>query len=121
MAIVEDHDLLAQSLGFALSNLGIHVTTVADLHAEAVIETLEACELDLVLLDFDLGDAGIGLHLVRPITELGLRVVMLTGETSRDRARRVRRSRRDGDHQQARAVRAAHRAGERRRRRVATS
>ena len=36
-----------------------------------------------MLLDFDLGDAGIGLHLIRPITELGLRVVMLTGETSR--------------------------------------
>jgi len=83
VAIVEDHDLLAQSLGFALSNLGIDVTTVADLHAEAVLETLESCELDLVLLDFDLGDAGIGLHLVRPITALGLRVVMLTGETSR--------------------------------------
>ena len=43
VAIVEDHDLLAQSLGYALSNLGIHVTTVADLHAEAVLETLEAC------------------------------------------------------------------------------
>ena len=28
VAIVEDHDLLAQSLGFALSNLGIHVTTM---------------------------------------------------------------------------------------------
>ena len=42
VAIVEDHDLLAQSLGYALSNLGIHVTTVADLHAEAVLETLEA-------------------------------------------------------------------------------
>ena len=36
-----------------------------------------------MLLDFDLGEAGIGLHLVRPITELGLRVVMLTGETNR--------------------------------------
>ena len=78
VAIVEDHDLLAQSLGFALSNLGIHVTRVADLRAEAVIETLEGCELD-----FDLGEAGIGLHLVRPITQLGLRVVMLTGETNR--------------------------------------
>jgi two-component system nitrate/nitrite response regulator NarL len=83
VAIVEDHDLLAQSLSFALVNLGIHVTNVADLHAAAVLETLGSCELDLVLLDFDLGDAGVGLDLVRPITALGLRVVMLTGETSR--------------------------------------
>jgi len=82
VAIVEDHDLLAQSLGYALSNLGIRVTKVPDLHADAVLATLEGAELDLVLLDFDLGDAGIGLHLVRPITDLGLRVVMLTGETS---------------------------------------
>jgi len=36
VAIVEDHDLLAQSLGFALSNLGIQVTTVADLRTDMV-------------------------------------------------------------------------------------
>jgi DNA-binding NarL/FixJ family response regulator len=81
VAIVEDHDLLAQSLAFALSNLGIRVVTVPDLRPDSVLETLSAEPVDLVLLDYDLGDAGVGLDLVRPITALGMRVVMLTGET----------------------------------------
>ena len=82
VAIVEDHGLLAQSLGFALSNLGIHVIVIEDLTRASVLNVLREAELHLVLLDFDLGDAGLGLHLVAPITELGLRVVMLTGETN---------------------------------------
>jgi DNA-binding NarL/FixJ family response regulator len=82
IAIVEDHGLLAQSLGFALSNLGIHVTVIDDLDRASVLEVLRHADLHMVLLDFDLGDAGLGLHLVAPITELGLRVVMLTGETN---------------------------------------
>lgn len=81
VAIVEDHDLLSQSLAFALTNLGIHVTRVADPHPAAVLQTLRELEQDLVLLDYDLGDAGVGVDLVRPITQLGVKVVMLTGET----------------------------------------
>lgn len=83
VAIIEDHDLLAQSLAFALVNQGATVTVVEDLAAFAVISALRDIEVDLVLLDFDLGDAGLGLHLIGPITDLGLRVVMLTGETNR--------------------------------------
>ncbi len=82
VAIVEDHGLLAQSLAFALHNLGIEVTVVDDLSRDNVLATLGAQELHLVLLDFDLGAAGKGLDLIRPITDLGVRVVMLTGETS---------------------------------------
>ena len=72
VAIVEDHGLLAQSLAFALTNLGIEVTVVDDLSPHQVLTVLAAHQLDVVLLDFDLGDAGLGLHLVRPITDLGL-------------------------------------------------
>jgi DNA-binding NarL/FixJ family response regulator len=81
VAIIEDHGLLAQSLGYALTNLGIDVIVVEDLERTAVLEVLHNAELHLVLLDFDLGAAGLGLNLVGPITELGLSVVMLTGET----------------------------------------
>ena len=83
LAIIEDHGLLAQSLAFALANLGIEVTVVDDLRREAVLDALRGSGLDVVLLDHDLGDAGLGLHLVGAINELGLRVVMLTGETNR--------------------------------------
>ncbi len=82
LAIVEDHELLAQSLAFALANLGIDVTVVDDLQPTAVLQSLRSLDLHFVLLDFDLGSAGLGLDLVRPITELGFRVVMLTGETN---------------------------------------
>lgn len=82
VAIIEDHGLLAQSLAFALGNLGASVTVVEDLESSAVLRVLGEQVLDLVLLDFDLGDAGLGLHLIEPITALGLQVVMLTGETS---------------------------------------
>jgi DNA-binding NarL/FixJ family response regulator len=82
VAIVEDHGLLAQSLAFALANLGVEVHTVADIRPPSVLETLANRPLDVVLLDFDLGPAGNGLQLVRPLTEMGFRVVMLTGETN---------------------------------------
>lgn len=81
VAIIEDHSLLAQSLAFALADLGIHATVLKNLNPPAVLDVLRGSELHLVLLDFDLGDAGIGLDLIKPITALGLRVVMLTGET----------------------------------------
>ena len=81
VAIIEDHGLLAQSLAFALADLGIHATVVKNLNPPAVLDVLRESDLHLVLLDFDLGDAGVGLDLIEPITALGLRVVMLTGET----------------------------------------
>ena len=81
VAIIEDHGLLAQSLAFALADLGIQATVVKDLRPTAVLEFLDCADLHFVLLDFDLGDAGIGLDLIGPIRALGLPVVMLTGET----------------------------------------
>lgn len=82
LAIIEDHELLAQSLAFALANLGIDVTVIENLEPSAVLQSLRNLDLHVVLLDFDLGSSGLGLHLVRPITDLGFRVVMLTGETN---------------------------------------
>ena len=81
IAIVEDHGLLAQSLAYALAGRGITAVVVKDLQPDAVIDTLRGRDFALVLLDFDLGDAGIGLDLIKPIGELGYRVAMLTGET----------------------------------------
>ena len=81
IAIVEDHGLLAQSLAYALAGRGITAMVVKDLQPAAVIDALRDQNLALVLLDFDLGDDGVGLDLIKPINELGYRVAMLTGET----------------------------------------
>ena len=82
LAIVEDHALLAQSLAMALANAGIEATIVADLEPAAVLAALGQAAVDVVLLDYNLGTAGVGVDLIPAITDLGLHVVMLTGETS---------------------------------------
>jgi DNA-binding NarL/FixJ family response regulator len=78
VAIVDDHRLLADVLALALQDRGIRVT-LPDLGPpdELTRAVLEA-RPDLVLLDLDLGDAGNGSTLVRPLVEGGLRVLMVT-------------------------------------------
>ena len=84
--IVEDHQLLAQSLSFALSAEGFTVT-VADLASpEAILDAFERSAADIVLLDLDLGaTAGDGLGLVGPLRERGARVLVVSGSTDRPR------------------------------------
>jgi DNA-binding NarL/FixJ family response regulator len=78
VAIVDDHRLLADVLAFALEERGIR-TTLPELGSLAALgEQLVEIRPDLVLLDLDLGTAGDGADLVRPLVEAGLRVLMVT-------------------------------------------
>ncbi len=83
--IVEDHDLLAHSLAFALRADGMAVEVVLeDTTREDILATAEHFAPDVVLLDLNLGAAlGSGLPLVGPLRGLGTAVVMLTGTTDR--------------------------------------
>lgn len=84
--IVEDHELLAQSLSLALgaSGLEVHRCTPAD--ADTVLETVRAREPEVVLLDLDLGEpVGSSVPLIEPMNHLGARVVIMTGITDRYR------------------------------------
>ena len=84
--IVEDHDLLAQSLTFALRADGFEVQTAKELTADSVQGHAEEFRPDVVLLDLDLGDdAGSALPLIRPLRDLGALVVMVTGVSDRAR------------------------------------
>ena len=83
IAIVEDHQLLAESLRIALTARGLQVA-VFGLGSPAELRTsLVGAAPHVVLLDLDLGAAGSGLGLVRPLTERGIAVVVVSGSTDR--------------------------------------
>jgi DNA-binding NarL/FixJ family response regulator len=82
--IVEDHELLAESLALALRREGFEVTIATGPTAEAVLETGRRLKPAVTLLDLNLGaELGTGLALIAPLTAEGARVVMCTGTTDR--------------------------------------
>ena len=85
--LVEDHQLLAQSVSLALGMEGVacvvagpeHMTTRDTLFALAV-----EARPDVVLLDLDLGDLGDGSRLVGPLVDLGCRVLVVSASQDHD-------------------------------------
>jgi DNA-binding NarL/FixJ family response regulator len=87
--IVEDHQLLAQSLALALTAEGFVVRVAALYSAEAILEAFEESAAGIVLLDLDLGGCvGDGLALVAPLHERGGRVLVVSGTGDRPRLAR---------------------------------
>lgn len=83
--VVEDHDLLAQSLRIALSAEGMQVT-IPDLARDSVAETARREQPHVALLDLDLGPSGgDGMSLVAPLVAAHARVLVVTGSSDRDR------------------------------------
>jgi DNA-binding NarL/FixJ family response regulator len=84
--VVEDHELLAQSVGFALSHDGHAVHTSVLTSMADVVRGAEAFRPDVVLLDLDLGEGvGDGVALVAPLHAVGARVLVVTASTERHR------------------------------------
>lgn len=84
--IVEDHDLLAQSLKLALRGDGFEVELAQDLSTEGVLKSADRMRPSVVLLDLDLGThVGSSLPLIPPLRALGASVVMVTAAESRAR------------------------------------
>jgi DNA-binding NarL/FixJ family response regulator len=81
--VVEDHALLAQSLVIALNAEGCPAR-VADLVSSAeLLQQVRTDRPSVILLDLDLGPLGDGVDLVQPLTELGARVLVVSGATDR--------------------------------------
>jgi DNA-binding NarL/FixJ family response regulator len=81
--IVEDHELLAQSVGLALSGEGCDVRISGLGGMDEVLQEADEHAPDVVLLDLDLGgelDDGAGL--IAPLRHRGAHVVVVTGTTS---------------------------------------
>ncbi|MFA9428642.1 response regulator [Egicoccus sp. AB-alg2] len=86
VVVVDDHGLLAQSLRFALQANDMRVVICDELTEEAIVGAVTEDETDVVLLDLDIGgELGTSLSLIPRLSELGARVVMLTGVTDRPR------------------------------------
>lgn len=86
LLIVEDHDLLAQSLEIALRADGFTVDRLRDPGSVDIVAAVDERRPDVVLLDLDIGGAlGSTLPLIPALRQSGARIVMLTGITDRIR------------------------------------
>jgi DNA-binding NarL/FixJ family response regulator len=83
IAIVDDHELLSQSLELALGAQGFAARVHAVEDLEATLTSVLESQPDVVLLDLQLGPVGHGLALVGPLTRAGTRVLVITGVTDR--------------------------------------
>lgn len=81
--IVEDHALLAQTLVIALHAEGCRARVADLIDPSTLLQQVRAHRPAVVLLDLDLGDLGDGVDLVQPLTELGARVLVVSGSTDR--------------------------------------
>jgi two-component system nitrate/nitrite response regulator NarL len=79
--MIEDHELLAQSLQLTLKAEDVDVVRVWSDERDDLVQQAVASAPGLLLLDFDLGDdVGVAFGMIEPMTAAGLDVVMLTGE-----------------------------------------
>jgi two-component system nitrate/nitrite response regulator NarL len=81
--IVEDHALLAQTLVIALRAEGCQARIAGLTSAAMLLQQVRTLRPSVVLLDLDLGPLGDGVALVQPLTELGARVLVVSGSTDR--------------------------------------
>lgn len=85
VVLVDDHQLLTQSLAVALEMEGL-ACSVAPLQDRAsLLRTVVELSPDLVLLDLDLGgDLGDGSLIVAPLVRDGFRVLVVSGSVDQD-------------------------------------
>jgi two-component system nitrate/nitrite response regulator NarL len=85
--LVEDHQLLAQSMSLALGMEGVACTVAGPDHLsdrETLLALARETRPDVVLLDLDLGDLGDGSRLAGDIVEIGCRVLVVTASHDQD-------------------------------------
>ena len=79
--VVEDHELLAQSLVIALNAEGCRARVAKLIDSATLLHQVRTDRPGVVLLDLDLGTLGDGVDLVQPLTQLGARVLVVSGTT----------------------------------------
>jgi two-component system nitrate/nitrite response regulator NarL len=83
--IIDDHQLLAESLAVALQMEGLSCSIMELQDRETLLREVLALAPQLVLLDLDLGgDLGDGAELVAPLVEAGAPVLVVSASTDPD-------------------------------------
>jgi DNA-binding response OmpR family regulator len=77
--LVEDHELVRDAVSIALELAGLRAVVATDLSAAGVLACAQINQPRVVLLDYFLDGDQDSLPLIGPLTELGARVLMLTG------------------------------------------
>ncbi len=85
IVIVDDHELLAESLRIALRAEGIDAVRVQPAELPRLLSAVLEQHPELVLLDLDLGPVGDATPLIAPLVDAGVRVVVVTGLVDRIR------------------------------------
>lgn len=83
VAIVDDHQLLVETVTLALASSGIGAVAVPPRTTRDLLEALLLRAPDLVLLDLDLGPFGNAVPIIRPLVDAGIRVLLVTGVANR--------------------------------------
>jgi DNA-binding NarL/FixJ family response regulator len=83
VAIVEDHQLLAETLAVTLRGRGLDADVIELCEPADLLAALLERRPQLVVLDLDLGDFGDSTWLIAPLTSDGIRVLVLTGSGNR--------------------------------------
>jgi DNA-binding NarL/FixJ family response regulator len=88
VALVEDHVLFAQAMDVTLAREGYDVRRIPVKEramSGQLLASVVRMNPGIALLDLDLGSGGDGTRLVRPLTQSGISVVVVTGTTDRAR------------------------------------
>ncbi len=81
--VVDDHDIVAQSIVLMLRAEGVAAERVSGPTRENIVDFAAQFAPDVVLLDFDLGPLGFSLDLVGPLHALPSSVILFTADTDR--------------------------------------
>jgi two-component system nitrate/nitrite response regulator NarL len=85
IALVEDHQLLAETLAATFVQRGIDTAIVPPDEPAALLHALQRSGAGLVLLDLDLGAHGDGTCVIAPLAAAGIRTLVVSGSTDRER------------------------------------
>jgi DNA-binding NarL/FixJ family response regulator len=83
VGIVDDHALVTEALALTLRGKGFDAFACKPSIADDVTAFVSEHDLNVVLLDFDLGDIGTSIPLIPRLVDLGCRVIVFTADTSR--------------------------------------
>jgi two-component system, NarL family, nitrate/nitrite response regulator NarL len=83
LLLVDDHQLLVETLQMSLSQAGFAVSAAPCGSVDEILAEAAAVRPTVVVLDLDLQGAGYGYDLIGPLRELGAQILVLTGKVDR--------------------------------------